>query len=77
MAKITRSINVTVVQATAENGEIQVHEFYGAVPNKKTIESTFDAIFTDIPYTTIMKLETRKYEMSLEEFMSAAHVVNE
>lgn len=77
MAKITRSINVTVVQANAENGEIQVHEFYGAIPNKKTIEATFDAIFTDIPYTTTMSLETRKYEMSLDEFMAAAHVVNE
>ena len=77
MAKITRSINVTVVQATAENGEIQVHEFYGAIPNKKTIETTFDNIFTDIPYTTSMTLETRKYEMSIDEFMMAAHVVNE
>ena len=77
MAKITRSINVTVVQAKAENGEIQVHEFYGTIPNKKTIEATFDAIFTDIPYTTTMSLETRKYEMSLDEFMAAAHVVTE
>lgn len=77
MAKITRSINVTVVQAKAENGEIQFHEFYGAIPNKKTIEATFDDIFTDIPYTTTMTLETRKYEMSLDEFMAAAHVVSE
>lgn len=77
MTKITKSINVTVVQATAENGEIQVHEFYGAIPNKKTIEATFDAIFTDIPYTTTMTLETRKYEISVDEFMAAAHVVTE
>ena len=77
MAKITRSINVTVVQAKTENGEIQVQEFYGAIPNKKTIESSFDNIFTGTPYTTTMTLETRKYEMSLDEFMAAAHVVNE
>lgn len=77
MAKITRTINVTVVKATAENGEEQFHEFYGTIPNKKTIEERFDAIFTDIPYTTTMTLETRKYEMSLDEFMAAAHVVNE
>ena len=77
MAKITRSINVTIVQAKDENGEIQVHEFYGAIPNKKTIESTFDNIFMGTPYTTTMTLETRKYEMSLDEFMAAAHVVNE
>ena len=77
MAKITRSIDVTVVKATAENGEIQVHEFYGAIPNKKTIESTFDNIFTDIPYTTSMTLERRKYETSLDDFMAAAHVVTE
>lgn len=77
MAKITRSINVIVVQAKAENGEIQVHEFYGHIPNKKTIEATFDDIFTGMSYTTTMSLETRKYEMSLDEFMTAAHVVNE
>lgn len=77
MAKITRSINVTVVKATAENGETQVQEFYGAIPNKKTIENAFDNIFMGIPYTTTMTLETRKYEMSLDEFMAVAHVVNE
>lgn len=77
MAKITRSINVTVVKATAENGEVQFHEFYGAIPNKKTIETAFDNIFMGVPYTTSMTLETRKYEMSLDEFMTAAHVVNE
>lgn len=77
MAKITKSINVTVVKATAENGEIQFHEFYGAIPNKKTIERTFDNIFMGVPYTTSMTLETRRYEMSLDEFMAAAHVVSE
>ena len=75
--KITRTINVTVVKATAENGEVQFHDFYGAIPNKKTIETTFDNIFMGIPYTASMTLETRKYEMSLDEFMAAAHVVTE
>lgn len=82
MAKITRSINVTVVEARAESGEVQTHEFYGSIPNKKEIGRTFDAIFRDIldhpvKYTTTMRLETRKYEMSLDEFMTFAHVVNE